>query len=229
MADAHNLGSALAAFVRRGASVASVVDVGASDGRWSRQVAKHLPHARFHMVEAMEHHRAGLEAACAANPRCSYVLAAAGPRVGEVFFEKTVDPFGGAAVDADAAAAGAAGGAGGRLVRVPMTTVDHEVARLGLVAPYFVKLDTHGFEVEILTGAAETLSRASLVQLEVYNFNLRPGSLRFAAMCGWMEERGLRCSAVFDLMTRPGDGALWQFDAFFEPAGAGVFGSDAYA
>ncbi len=217
----YNLGAALASFVRRGGRVESVIDIGASDGRWSRQVARHLPHARFHMIEALESHRHGLELLARENPRVSFALAAAGRTVGRGFLLRTADPLGGGVFES-----------GGRddLIEVPMTTIDHEIARLDLRPPYFLKLDTHGFELEILEGARAATAGASLIQLEVYNFDLRAGGAapRFPDMCRRMELMGFRCSAAFDLMNRPGDGALWQLDMFFEPAESAIFRVNAY-
>ena len=48
------------------------------------------------------------------------------------------------------------------------------------------------------------------------------------SMCAFLEERGLRCIEVVDVMRRPGDGALWQFDLFLVPKDRAEFASSTY-
>lgn len=216
---AQSLTMSLTSFVKRGGRVETVIDVGASDSRWSREVLRTLPKARYHMVEALPFHRPGLEKLTAENPNVSFVLAAAGPRVGNGFLACTGDPLGGAACETNPS---------GDYLSVPMVSIDHEVARLGLKPPYFLKLDTHGFELEILEGAKETLAQASLVQIEVYNFDVRVGAPRFPDLCRHMETIGFRCSGAFDVLNRPLDGAFWQLDLLFEPLSSPMFKSNAW-
>ncbi len=109
-----------------------------------------------------------------------------------------------------------------------MTTIDIEIARRDMAPPFLIKLDTHGFEVPILDGAAETLSKAELLVIEGYNFKLRPGCLRFHELCDYLEQRGFRCFDLVDVLRRPSDGALWQFDLFFVRANRPEFSSNSY-
>ncbi len=68
-----------------------------------------------------------------------------------------------------------------------MTTVDTEVERLGLRPPHLLKLDTHGFEREIFIGAEKALATSSLLVVEAYNFELRPGAMRFHELCAFLD------------------------------------------
>jgi FkbM family methyltransferase len=199
--------------------VRTVIDVGASNGRWSELARPFFPGARFLLVEAQAApHEPGLRALRQRWPGMDYVLAAAGDREGEVHFDAG-DPLGGAASPEPFPE---------NDVVVPMTTVDAEVARRGLGGPFLLKLDTHGFEVPILEGASRTLREASLVVVEAYNFELRPGCLRFGQMCDHLERRGLRCIDLVDVMRRPADGALWQMDLFFAPRSRPEFAVSLY-
>ena len=74
----------------------------------------------------------------------------------------------------------------------------------------------------------EALGRTTLLVIEAYNFEVQPGCLRFHEMCGYLEERGLRCIDLVDVLRRPGDGALWQFDLFFVRADRPEFASNSY-
>ena len=217
--DRSTMDSAFARLAPRFA-VATVVDVGASDGRWSRMARRHYPDAQFLLFEAQaEPHTEGLERFAAESDHVAYVLAAAGESQGEIHFDAS-DPFSGVASTEPT---------GEHDVIVPMTTVDAEVKARSLPGPYLVKLDTHGFEEFVLNGASDTLGAASLAVIEAYNFELMDGSMRFHQLCVYMEERGMRVIDLVDIMRRPGDGVLWQFDLFFARAERPEFTSNSYA
>src|SRR5258708_19676318 len=58
--------------------VETVIDVGASDGRWSRKIMQYYPNARYLLIEANQVHEAALDPfRHQANP-LDYLLAAAG-------------------------------------------------------------------------------------------------------------------------------------------------------
>ena len=89
-------------------------------------------------------------------------------------------------------------------------------------------LDTHGFEVPIFEGAAETLARTGLIVVEVYNFKISPEALRFHELCAYLEGKGFRCVDILDVMHRPCDGALWQMDLIFARADRPEFANNEY-
>lgn len=100
-------------------------------------------------------------------------------------------------------------------IKVPVTTIDYEVAQRKLSPPYLIKLDTHGCEVPILEGARETLKRANIVIIETYNFQIAKDSLRFWEMCNYMYSLGFLPIDMVDFMHRKKDNAFWQMDTFF--------------
>jgi FkbM family methyltransferase len=199
--------------------VATVIDVGASDGRWSRQALRHFPEAAYLLIEAQSGpHEGALKVLAAARKKVQYVIAAAGDHEGSTHFDAS-DPLGGVA---------SAQPTGKADLVVPMVTVDAEVRRRGLSPPYLLKLDTHGFEPPIFEGAHEVLAATALLVVEAYNFELVPGTLRFHQLCTYLETRGLRCIDVADVMRRPGDRAFWQCDLFFVPKESPEFSSNSF-
>jgi FkbM family methyltransferase len=184
--------------------VATVVDVGASDGSWSDLARRYFPAARYLLIEANAVHEPALRTFTERVPGSDYVLAAAGDRVGELYFDAS-DPFGGVASPERQEG----------MVTVAATTVDHEIERRSLPAPFALKLDTHGFESPILAGAANLLGQASLLVIEAYNFELFPGVLRFHELCAHLAPLGFRPVDLVDPTYRPKDGAFWQCDLFF--------------
>jgi len=214
---AFEMDGLLARAAARGVRPGTWIDVGASDGSWSLGARRHFPAAQFLLFEPLAERAAALEA-LKARHGFHPVNAAAGARPGTVEF--SVDP----ALDGSGVAA-----AGTTATRtVPVETVDRAIAARQLPGPFGLKLDTHGYELPVLEGAAATLQQASLLVIEAYNFTLVPGCLRFPELCAWLEARGFRCCDLADPMRRPRDGALWQMDLAFAPAGSPLFDSNVY-
>lgn len=203
------------------APVRTVIDIGASDGRWSERVMQHYPDASYVLVEAQQQtHGPALEAFAKRHPRVEVVFAAAGDRDGTLMFDAD-SPFGGAVIENDSTA---------NATEVASLTLDTIVSGRRLEPPFFVKLDTHGFEVPIFEGARATLRDTSAILVEVYNFQLRddPACLRFPALCQYLEAKGFRCYDLIDVMHRPSDHALWQMDLLFLPASRPEFSRNQY-
>ena len=99
--------------------------------------------------------------------------------------------------------------------KMQATTIDDEVKQFVLKGPYLVKLDTHGFEIQILEGAAETLKQANALVIECYNFRLNPNAKKFHEMVAYLENKGFHCIDMVDLSLRKKDSFLWQMDIFF--------------
>lgn len=216
-ASLPSLSNALARWSHR--EVNTVIDIGASNGAWSKMAMRHFPRADYLLIEAQAGpHEAGLRQFKEEHPCVEYLLAAAGNRQGTIHFDAT-EPLGGLASDTPFAS---------NNIEVPVTTVDAEVRSRGLKPPFLLKLDTHGFEVPIFEGAVETLKQTSLLIVEAYNFQLTGGSLRFPGLCAYLEERGFRCADLFDILHRPADNALWQFDLAFVPEDALDYSSNHY-
>jgi FkbM family methyltransferase len=205
---------------KRGTDFRTVVDVGAAVGRWTRKALKYFPDARYLLIEPLEERRPSLEALRQQHPKVEFTIAAAGDRVGTATLNIAED------LDGSGIYPGRSGP--GRTRDVPLTTIDAEIAARALPPPYFLKLDTHGFELPILTGAAQTLRQTAMIVVEAYNFQLSEGSLRFHEMCAHLETLGFRSVDLADPMLRSHDDLLWQLDIVFLPATSSSFSHQKY-
>jgi FkbM family methyltransferase len=196
---------ALQRLAARGIIPGTIIDIGASNGIWTRRVRPFFPSSRFLLIEALEERRAELDKLQKQDSACEILIAACGPNVGIAAFKISDDLDGSGLASPNAA----------NTRTVPMTTLDTQVYERKLPPPFLVKLDTHGFEVPILRGAAEMLKHTYLVIIESYNFKLNDECLRFHEMCAFMESLGFRCMDLVDPMLRDKDGLLWQMDLFF--------------
>ena len=137
-----------------------------------------------------------------------YAICGAGAEDKEGFYSKTND-VGGALVDRMPDKVG-------ETTRI--RRVDTLVAEHNMPGPYFLKFDTHGVELDVLKGAAETLKATNLIMMEVYNFKLRFAggkNLTFDEMSLHMKSIGFRCIDMCDPLFRPNDHVLWQFHMIF--------------
>src|SRR5262245_12023522 len=117
--DPLEFGTVLRRVARNVPDIATVIDIGASNGSWSKRVRKVYPNAAFHLIDANPVHEAELKAFCTQAPRTTFTLAAAGDSAGEIYFDLSA-PLGGVAAHEPFENA----------ARAPMVTVDGEMSRL---------------------------------------------------------------------------------------------------
>lgn len=92
-----------------------------------------------------------------------------------------------------------------RTVRIAATTVDDELARLGLPAPKLIKVDTEGAELEVLGGCQKTLAgrKVPFVIAEYHPFGLEKMGTTPEALRGFMEALGYSTFAMYFDGTMP--------------------------
>lgn len=188
--------------------VGTFIDVGASNGSWSLKAMRYFPQSRFHLIEAQRCHQKALDAFVLKHAQASYALAAASDAPGEIYFDFSGGPYAGLASHEPFEGQG-------KDDVVPCTSIDEEVKRNGLTAPFLIKLDTHGFELPILKGADRTIGEASALFIECYNFDPGPSGLAFWKFCSLLGEMGFRPYDMVEFLHRPRDGFFWQADILF--------------
>ncbi len=98
---------------------------------------------------------------------------------------------------------------------VPMHRLDDVLPEDADSSTIFLKLDVQGFEPQVLTGAAHTLSRASAVQLEMSLVPLYEGELLLSQMCTTMSAKGFDLWDLEPSFRDPATGRLLQVDGIF--------------
>ena len=199
--------AALKRICSRAINIETVIDVGASDGRWAIQAMDYFPNANYVLVEANPVHEYKLQEFCNNFPNCVYQIAAASNKNGYIDFDAN-DPFGGKA-EPDLC---------NNPLKVRSVRLDDLISsKTDLKMPFFLKLDTHGYEIPIIEGALDILSKASLVVIETYNFQIATDSLIFDEIISYMRLKGFGVIDISDPFWRPGDRCFWQIDLYFEP------------
>src|SRR5215469_9322617 len=121
-------------------SIATLIDVGASNGFWSKAFARYFPGRHHLLVDANAFHLEELKKVCRQNPKWQFALTAVGDTTGELYFDAS-DPLGGVLSATPWTK---------DYRPCPVTTIDHLVEKYPLPGPFMIKLDTHGVELPIL-------------------------------------------------------------------------------
>jgi len=205
VSSSFSMYNALGRLKERNIEINTVIDIGASNGRWSEKCMNFYPNANYLLIEAQEPHENELKIFTEKNENVEYILAAAGNIEGKIYFDNS-DLLGGVAMNNPSAQ---------NCIEVPVITIDKALTKHKMEGPYLIKLDTHGFEVPILEGAKETLKRTNIVVIEAYNYQLTDDSLQFYELCDYMNKLGFSVIEIVDLMRRKYDDTFWQMDIFF--------------
>jgi FkbM family methyltransferase len=191
----------------------SILDVGASNGWWSRAVAVYsFPTARYDLFEPCAEispkYAEGLKEALAANPNFRLHPCALGDRDGVATIHSDAQFFGSSTLEIGANANFAQH-------RVPMATLDGLLAAGKIVQPDLIKIDTQGSELRILQGAARCLERTQVLALECWIArDYGPQTPILAEMVPWLAERGFHLWDIADCY-RNADGVLISQDCIF--------------
>lgn len=199
--------------------ISTIVDIGASDGKWSVSCMQHFPATDYLAIEPLKEREPALISNKAKFSNFDYALCVAGDAdFDKVNLEISAD------LDGSTVTAGSSGNS-----RICETrTIDSLVSEKNLNGPYLLKFDTHGFELPILEGSQSTLEHTTAIIMEVYNFNLTTSSLRFQDMCTFLENTGFRCADIAEPMLRVRDNAFWQCDLLFLRNDAEMFKHNSY-
>lgn len=96
-----------------------------------------------------------------------------------------------------------------------LVTLDSLVEGTDFSKPDFIKIDTQGYELEILKGGEKTLSAATFVLLEVSFLDIYKNCPLVEDVLSFMKERGFVVYDICTIMRRPLDAALFQSDFLF--------------
>ena len=98
--------------------------------------------------------------------------------------------------------------------------LDNLLKETNFKRPDFIKIDTQGYELEILKGGEKTLAHAEFVLLEVSFLDIYLDCPLVTDTLNFMKERGFVVYDICTLMRRPLDKALFQSDFLFVKEGS---------
>lgn len=186
----------------------TVIDVGVANG--TMELYSAFPQSYFLLIEPIGSFVPEMESILR-RYNGSYVLAAAGPRSGQVIFNVHDEGPDGSSLykESDGPQAD------GHESTIPMIKIDDVLLEKQLSPPYLIKVDVQGGELDVLEGGQRALEAAEAVSLEVSLFQFFKGGPQFYDVVEYMKRRNF---VVFDIVlaaNRPLDNALAQLDVVF--------------
>jgi FkbM family methyltransferase len=196
-----------------------IVDVGASDGTWTRDCLEVFPDSRYLLVDPLPANAPALEALQRQHTNVRVWQGALGAAGGRLDLHLHGDQSSFLASDSFAARAEQ---------QVEVRTLDSLLGTDLLQPPDLIKADVQGFELEVLRGAPACLEAAQLLLLEV-SYRRIYRELRLAhEVIAFVGGAGFRIYDICTYSGRPCDGELTQSDILFARESSPLFADEAW-
>lgn len=201
------LNGSLKNLIKLGYRPSVIYDIGAYSGEWTKAVRKLFPHANIVMFEAQNSKEDLLKTLASQDKKISYCLALLGASENEAIVFNEYETASSVLTEHH--------DTGARTVTKQMQTLDALMEKQNLPAPDFMKLDTQGYELEILKGGLKALNHAEVVLMEVSLIDIYKNCPLLKDVVVFMDEHNFQLYDISSLMRRPLDQALFQIDALF--------------
>lgn len=210
-AERASLAGSLEQVRQAGIVPATVIDVGAAIGSFTRTCWEVFPEAQYLLVEPLDEYMPSLRKVVHEIPRATYEIAVAAAIEQPVTINVHHDLVGSSlycevekGTDVN-----------GVQRKVRAVTLDRLVFERSAPPPYLIKIDVQGAELDVLAGGEATLKRAEVVILEVSLFQFFEQGPVFCDVVAYMKSKGFVPYDIQGLQYRPLDRALSQADITF--------------
>ena len=186
----------------------TIIDVGVATG--TPELYEVFPEAFHLLIEPLEENKPYLEAWKQKLQHCDYILGAAAQTSGHQVINVHPDLVGsslyketeGKAVD-------------GIEREIATITLDEACQQFQCQAPYLIKVDTQGSELDVLAGASQILATTDMIILEVSFFEFFQGAPIAQDYFKFLQDRGFVIYDIFDISYRLLDRAMSQANIAF--------------
>lgn len=175
--------------------IETVIDVGAAHG--TPALYRRFPDARLLLVDPLEEHEEALRIVLESRIG-SYDLCALGRVSGEVVINVVPNSIERSSIleRTPLTALNEQDAEGSGVRTVALRTLDEVVADHGVPGPFGVKIDTEGFELEVLLGAGKTLAASQWLAIEVSIGRRFEGSYEFVDLVNVLDDHGFRLDNI---------------------------------
>jgi FkbM family methyltransferase len=184
----------------------TVLDIGAYEGHWSKEFKAIFPDAAILMIEGQQRKDAQLKEIANSLTNATYKIALLGSEEKEIEFNIYETASSVLTEDNETNAI---------VEKRTLQLLDNVVQRTPFERPGFIKIDTQGYELEILKGGLNTLKYAEMVLLEVSLLSIYNNCPLAHDVILFMKAQGFVLYDICSLIKRPYDRALYQSDFLF--------------
>jgi FkbM family methyltransferase len=197
--------SSLTRIKKLGYQPSQCLDIGAYEGIWTEEFKSIFPSCKILMVEGQSERQTRLEQVKNLFDDVDYKIALLGATEATVFFNK---------YDTASSVLKEHHDTNAVVEKRTLTLLDSLTSQTKF-QPDFIKIDTQGYELQILMGGIQTLAAAEFVLLEVSFLDIYKNGPLANDVLDFMYDKGFLVYDICTLMKRPLDGALYQADFLF--------------
>lgn len=196
----------------RGFTPATILDVGAHKGFWTRLAKQQFPDALIFMIEPQQMLLPHLRETANLYKGINYAISAAGARKGDITLSvpsasdsATIFPIPGTTLDDTDTKHS--------MVRIDL--IDNLIREAGLDLPDLIKLDVQGAEIDALQGAASLFGHTEVFICEASLHTDNTAWPDFGELVKYMLDRDYVVYDFLSFLPRPADNSLGQLDVAF--------------
>lgn len=204
---------------RQGFTPLTVIDIGASDGRWSRECMRVFPEATYFLIDPLPEHAEALRKFVTKTKRSMMWEGALGARPGRLLLN----------LHGHQSSIYASREFAGEQLPVEVRTLDSFYEAERFPGPLLVKADVQGYELEVLRGAVKTLAETELLLLEVSFRRIYENCPLAHEVIAYVGGCGFRIYDVCSYVQRPHDNELVQADIVFVREGSRLFSHEGWS
>lgn len=188
-----------------------IVDVGAHNGLWVRQMKELFPDARFLAIEANEDHAMDLCRTCGDSD--SYEIALVGEEEGKeipYYISESQYTTGNSIYPENTRHF-----ENRVCVRKQITRLDSLFRKHNIESIDYLKLDIQGAELDALKSLGDYIDRVKFIQSEIMFLNYNEGAPSYTELLSYLHDKGFKVRKFLDIMvTNKFD--ILQMDLLFE-------------
>jgi FkbM family methyltransferase len=189
----------------RGFHPGSVIDVGASNGQWTRECRVVFPEAQYLLIDPLDANKSALVAMAKDDTRVSVWQGAIGAVPGNLLLH----------CHGDQSSFFPSKDFLGSEKKVEVRTLDSFLTTGNLPSPFLIKADVQGYELEVLKGAGRCLQGTELLLLELSFRQYYEGGALAHEVVSFLGERNFHMYDICTYIQRPADNELVHADLMF--------------
>lgn len=195
----------------------TILDIGANVGQYGCALRACRYRGRMISCEPLPDAYAALSVRAARDPSWTALATAVGSEPGTLVINVAANSYSSSALPMTDAHLGAASDSRYvSTVRVPVTTVAEIVDRYRVVpARTLLKIDTQGYEAQVLDGAAELVGQFAVIQLELSLVSLYAGQRLATELTARLSDAGFGLHSVEGGFSDDRTGRMLQYDGLF--------------